>query len=82
MALYRYFKPVSKKLPDPEGPALSHSILSASIRDANEAYLKAAARFDAGKRGSYVKLTGVQQAQIASFITATAYRSSRLELSG
>ena len=65
MALYHYFKPVSKKLPDPEGP-LSQSIPSASIKDANEAYLKAAARSDVSKRG-YVKLTGVQQAQIARF---------------
>ena len=63
MALYRYFKPVSKKLPDPEGP-LSQSIPSASIKDANEAYLKAAARSEASKRGPYVKLTRAQQAQI------------------
>ena len=57
MALYHYFKPVPKnlKLPDPEGP-------SASIK---EAYLKTAARSEVSKRGSYVKLTGVQLAQIA-----------------
>ena len=54
MALYHYFKPVSKKLPDPEGP-LSQSIPSVFIKDANEAYLKAAARSDASKHGSYVK---------------------------
>jgi len=68
MALFRYFKPVPKssKLPDPEGP-LSQSMPSASIKDANEAYLKAAARSEVSKRGSYVKLTGVQQAQIARY---------------
>ena len=69
MALYRYFKPTSKKLPDPDGP-LSQSIPSASIKDANDAYLKAAVRSVASKRGSYAKLTGVQQAQIARYAFA------------
>ena len=55
MALYRYFKPVPKKLPDPDGP-LSESIPSASIQDANEAYLKAAARSEMSKRKSYIGL--------------------------
>ena len=49
---------------------LSQSIPSASIRDVNEAYLKAAAQSKASKHGSYVKLTGVQQAQIARFAFA------------
>ena len=66
MALYRYFKPMLKKLPDPDGP-LSQSMLSASIKDANDAYLKAAVRSVASKRSSYAKLTCVQQAQIARY---------------
>jgi len=41
--------------------------LSLSIKDANEAYLKAAARSEASKCGSYIKLTGVQQAQIVRY---------------
>ena len=43
---------------------------SASIKDANEAYLKAAARSGVSKRGSCVKLTGVQQTQIARYAFA------------
>ena len=82
MALYRYFKPVSKKLPDPEGP-LFQSTLSASIKDANEAYLKVAARSDASKRGAWHRnrwqikdiFRGTYPTMCASFITATAYRS-------
>ena len=38
MALYRYFKLVSKSLPDPEGP-LSKTLPSATIKAANEAVL-------------------------------------------
>ena len=40
MALYPYFKPVSKGLPDPEGP-LSETLPSATIKAANEAVLAA-----------------------------------------
>ena len=40
MALYRYFKPVSKSLPDPEG-LLSETLPSATIKAANEAVLAA-----------------------------------------
>ena len=40
MALYQYFKPVSKSLPDPEGP-LSETLPSATIKAANEAVLAA-----------------------------------------
>ena len=40
MALYRYFKPVSKSLPDPEG-LLSETPPSATIKAANEAVLAA-----------------------------------------
>ena len=39
-ALYRYFKLVSKSLPDPEGP-LSETLPSATIKAANEAVLAA-----------------------------------------
>ena len=38
MALYRYFKPVSKSLSDPEGP-LSETPPSATIKASNEAAL-------------------------------------------
>ena len=38
MALYRYFKPVYKSLPDPEG-SLSETLPSATIKAANEAVL-------------------------------------------
>ena len=40
MALYQYFKPASKSLPDPEG-LLSETLLSATIKAANEAVLAA-----------------------------------------
>ena len=40
MALYRYLKPVSKSLPDPEG-LLSETLPSATIKAANEAVLAA-----------------------------------------
>ena len=38
MALYQYFKPVSKSLPDPEG-LLPKTLPSATIKAANEAVL-------------------------------------------
>ena len=40
MALYQYFKPVSKSLPNPEG-LLSETLPSATIKAANEAVLAA-----------------------------------------
>ena len=40
MALYGYFKPASKSLPDPEG-LLSKTLPSATIKAANEAVLAA-----------------------------------------
>ena len=40
VALYSYFKPVSKRLPYTEGP-LSEALLSATIKAANEAVLAA-----------------------------------------
>ena len=68
MALFRYLNQFhSSKLPDPEEP-LSQSMPSVSIKDANEAYLKAAAQ--SSKCGSYVNLTGFQQAQIARYAFA------------
>lgn len=65
MSLYRYYKPVPK-LPDPDGP-LSRLVPSSSILDANDAYIKTSSAGRSSKRGSYVKLTGVQQAQIAKY---------------
>ena len=38
MSLYRYFKPMSKSFPDPEGP-LSETLPLATIEAANEAVL-------------------------------------------
>ena len=71
MALYHYFKPVSKSLPDPEGP-LSEALPTTSIKAANEAVLAAMKESNewpskSTKGGHYVKLTGVQQAQIARY---------------
>ena len=40
IALYRYFKPMSKSMPDPEGP-LSKILPSVTIKAANEAVLAA-----------------------------------------
>ena len=82
MSLDRYFKPVPKRLPDPEGP-LSQTLPSVTIKAANEAVLAAtskSAKERPSKRGHYVKLTGVQQAQVAFAITSvgmitTHYRS-------
>ena len=72
MALYRYFKSVPKKLPDPDGP-LSESIPSASIQDANEAYLKAAARSEVSKRKSYIRLTGVFWFEITTYTVTIVF---------
>ena len=69
MSLDRYFKPVPKRLPDPEGP-LSQTLPSVTIKAANEAVLAAtskSAKERPSKRGHYVKLTGVQQAQVARY---------------
>ena len=71
MALYHYFKPVSKSLPDLEGP-LSEALPTTSIKAANEAVLAAMKESNewpskSTKGGHYVKLTGVQQAQIARY---------------
>ena len=42
-SLYCYFKHVTKKLPDPDGP-LSKSIPQSSIQAANDAYIEASGR--------------------------------------
>ena len=59
-SLYRYVKPVAKKLPDPPS----------SIQAANNAYIEASGRSQSSKRGSYAKLTGVQQAEISKYALA------------
>ena len=71
MALYCYFKLVSKSLPDLEG-LLSEALPTTSIKAANEAVLAAMKESNewpskSTKGGHYVKLTGVQQAQIARY---------------
>ena len=69
MSLYRYFMPVTKNLPDLEGP-LSDVLPSSTIKAANDAILaiskqrKPKAR-KSSKRGSYIILTGVQQTEVA-----------------
>ena len=68
-SLYRYFKPVAKKLPDPDGPLLK-SIPPSSIQAANDAYIEASGHSQSSKRGSYVRLTGVQQAEISKYALA------------
>jgi len=71
MSLYRYFKPVAKSLPDPNGP-LSSVMPSSTIKAANDAVLATQSRQTEGaskpsKRGPYVMLTGVQQAEVARY---------------
>ena len=68
-SLYCYFKPVTKKLPDLDG-SLSKSIPPSSIQAANDAYIEASGHSQSSKRGSYVKLTGVQQAEISKYALA------------
>ena len=65
MSLYQYYKPVPK-LPDSDGP-LSRLVPSSSILDASDTYIKTSSAGRFGKRGSYVKLTGIQQVQIAKY---------------
>ena len=72
MSLYQYFKPLAKNLPDPEGP-LSNEVPSSIIKAANDAVLTVnTSRQSDGvpklaKRGPYVTLTGVQQAEVARY---------------
>ena len=77
LSLYRYFKPVAKKLPDPDGPS-SKSIPPSSIQAANDAYIDAsrAGHSQSSKRGSYVKLTGVQQAEISKYALANGNKAA------
>jgi len=74
-SLYRYFKPVTKKLPDPDGP-LSNSIPPSSIQAANDAYIEACSHSQSSKRGSYAKLTGVQQAEISKYALARGNKAA------
>ena len=72
MSLYRYFKPLAKNLPDPE-VSLSNEVPSSIIKAANDAVLTVnTSRQSDGvpklaKRGPYVTLTGVQQAEVARY---------------
>ena len=77
-SLYCYFKPTAgvvkrqdKQLPDPNGP-LCAVVPPEAIRDTNDAYSNACSSRNhtrehpvERKRGFYVRLTPVQQAQIA-----------------
>ena len=60
---------MAKKLPDPDGPLLK-SIPTSSIEAANDAYIEASGHSQSSKRGSYVKLIGVQQAEISKYALA------------
>ena len=77
LSLHRYFKPVAKKLPDPDGP-LSKSIPPSSIQAANDAYIDASlvGHSQSSKRGSYVKLTVVQQAEISKYVLANGNKAA------
>ena len=81
-----YFKPgvgtpkrQDKLLPDPNGP-LSSTIHAAAIRDANNAHTRSSQQIQGGERkwsrGSYVKLTPVQQAHIAKYALANGNKAS------
>jgi len=68
MALHRYFKPISVKLPDPNGD-LSKEMPSAAIREANKGVEKAteAAQNKKCSREKYGRFTPTQAAQAAKF---------------
>ena len=67
MALHRYFKPISGKLPDPNGD-LSKEMPSAAIREANKGVEKATeASQNKRSREKYGRFTPTQVAQAAKF---------------
>ena len=72
-----------KQLPDPNGP-LSSIIPAEAIRDANDAHTRAQSsqQIQGGEckrsRGFYVKLTPVQQAQIAKYALANGNKAAIL----
>ena len=70
MALHRYFKPISSKLPDPNGP-LSKEMPSAAIREANKSVEKTRAteaqNSEKPSRGQYGRFTPTQAAQVAKY---------------
>ena len=74
MLFYRYFKP--RRLPDPEG-LLSETLSSTSMA-ANESVLAALKQQEEqlSKPGHYIKLTGVQQAQIAKYALSYGNRAA------
>ena len=78
--LHCYFKPTAvvvvkwqdKRLPDPNGP-LSSILPAETIGDANNAHSQSTQVQDESKlqpQGPYMKLTSVQQAQIAKYALA------------
>ena len=68
MALHRYFKPISSKLPDPNG-ALSKEMPSMAIREANKSVEEATQAQNSKKRSreKYGRFTSTQAAQVAKF---------------
>jgi len=68
MALHRYFKPISSKLPDPNGP-LSKEMPSAAIREANKSVEEATEMQKNKKRSreKYGRFTPTQAAQVAKY---------------
>ena len=65
MSLYSYFKPVNKKLPDPNGE-LSVTISPAAIREANREVV-AVEVTERGKRKLYKKLSDSLRGKIAHY---------------
>ena len=72
MSLHQYFK-ISSKLPDPNGP-LSKEVPSEHIKEANRSIEAATQDTSSGTsggakrgRGTYIKFTPVQQAQVAKY---------------
>ena len=65
MSLYRFFKPVNKKLPDPNGE-LSATISPAAIRKANRK-IAAVEVTERGKRKPYKRFSDSLRAKIAHY---------------
>ena len=63
LSLYRFFKPVDKKLPDPNGE-LSETISLATIREANQEVVEVTER---GKGKAYKKISDLLRAEIAHY---------------
>ena len=68
-SLYRCFKPVDKRLPDPDG-SLSKSILPSSIQAANNAYVEASGHSQSSKREIVHQTDGCATSKISKYTLA------------